>query len=97
MPMNEHHQLQLLMDILTNQQQEHFGTHDELVQMEQLASSLLKKDTVDDELKPVLMAIEQYCHQHLQTGEQQLHSTEEISQWHQAIFRHEQANHTPFP
>lgn len=63
MPMDYHHQLSLLSDILKNQKDEHFGTNDEYYQMNRLASQLINNENIDPLLKQTLISIEKYSSQ----------------------------------
>ncbi|WP_096436213.1 YtzH-like family protein [Alteribacter populi] len=89
MSMNYHHQLQLLVDILKNQDTEHFGSKDEYAQLERLARSLLKNTEVQEEVKTLLTTIEQYSHEHQADGTFNALNSEEIQQWVQGIERSE--------
>ncbi|RNA70397.1 YtzH-like family protein [Alteribacter keqinensis] len=85
MPMNYHHQLQLLIDILKNQDNEHYGSRDEYAQIERLAKSLLKNKEIQEEIRDLLMNIEQYSSRHQTTGQLEALNSEEIQQWIQGI------------
>nr|WP_245746242.1 YtzH-like family protein [Evansella caseinilytica] len=79
--MNYHHQLQLLLDILQNQQTESYGTHDEFAQIERLASDLLHNQAVPQEIKNTLNGVEQYAYHHDRDGLKSQLSIPEIQQW----------------
>ncbi|WP_035186554.1 YtzH-like family protein [Alteribacter aurantiacus] len=85
MPMNYHHQLQLLVDILKNQDTEHFGSRDEYAQIERLAKSLLKNKEVQHEVRDMLATIEKYSTDHQTSGQLESLNGEEIQQWIQGI------------
>ncbi|MFA9559078.1 YtzH-like family protein [Evansella sp. AB-rgal1] len=79
--MNYHHQLQLLVDILHNQQDENYGSHDEFEQMEHLISNMLENNEVPDEVKAALMSLEQFSYQHDKEGMQSNFTSTEIQQY----------------
>ena len=83
--MNYHHQLQLLKDILMNQHDTHYGTHDEYQQVERLAASLLQNPEVSQELKEVLMNVEEFSYEHDKDGRQAQFTPAELSSWVQQI------------
>jgi hypothetical protein len=84
MPLNFHHQLSVLMDILANHQTDCCGTVAECEQLERLVKSLLSNDHISHEAKNVLMDVYEYSQngkysQHLDnhiTNHQQ-----NLSQW----------------
>ncbi|ADU31538.1 YtzH-like family protein [Evansella cellulosilytica] len=81
MTMNYHHQLQLLTDILKNQQDENYGTHDEYEQVEHLISNLLENNDVPDSIKSALMNVEQFAYAHNKDGNQGNFSPDELQKW----------------
>ncbi|MBU9713737.1 YtzH-like family protein [Evansella tamaricis] len=83
--MNYHHQLELLIDILKNQEDENYGTHDEYEQISSLISSLLQDPNVPHQIKSTIMGIEQYAYQHDKDGQRGNVSSSEIEQWVQQI------------
>ncbi|TMW71772.1 YtzH-like family protein [Alteribacter natronophilus] len=89
MPMTYHHQLQLLVDILKNQDTEHFGSRDEYAQVERLAASLLNNYEVQEDLRELLTAIQHYSHQHQADGIMEVLENEDLQQWVQGIERSE--------
>ncbi|UCZ52331.1 YtzH-like family protein [Bacillus shivajii] len=82
MAMNYHHQLQLLVDILQNQQDEHYGTHGEYIQVESLANSLIDNHSVPNEVKSLVSNIRQYAKQH---DIQEQHANVDISALQQYV------------
>ncbi|PYZ97153.1 hypothetical protein CR205_00690 [Alteribacter lacisalsi] len=89
MPMTYHHQLQLLVDILKNQDTEHFGSRDEYAQVERLAVSLLNNQEVQEDLRELLTAIQQYSHNHQTEGIMEVLENESLDQWVQGIEKSE--------
>ncbi|PYZ93800.1 hypothetical protein CR194_11680 [Salipaludibacillus keqinensis] len=85
MSIDYHHQLELLNDILENQLDEHYGSHDEFHQLQSLIQSLTQNPDVPLELKQTLAAIEQYAYQHDQEGQHAISPSPELSQWIQAV------------
>ncbi|MBU8905252.1 YtzH-like family protein [Desertibacillus haloalkaliphilus] len=59
MPMNYHHQLGLLSDILKNQASEQYMTTDEYNQVQRLTSSLLNNANIDPNVQQTLAGIQQ--------------------------------------
>lgn len=72
MPMDYHHQLGLLSDILKNQKSEHFGTNDEYEQMKRLSYQLLQNENIDPTLKQALVNIEEYSNQKQSTNDESI-------------------------
>ncbi|UTR11437.1 YtzH-like family protein [Evansella sp. LMS18] len=81
MTMNYHHQLQLLSDILMNQHDEHYGTHDEYQQVERLANALLQNPSVNGELRETLNTIRNFAAEHDIDGQQGNFIPSELSSW----------------
>ncbi|WP_246941345.1 YtzH-like family protein [Bacillus pinisoli] len=84
MPLDYHHQLSVLMDILSNQQTDCCGTVAECEQLERLVKSLLANNELTSEAKNVLMDVYEYSqsgkyNQHL--DEHILSHQQDLSQW----------------
>ncbi|MFD1739286.1 YtzH-like family protein [Bacillus salitolerans] len=83
MPINLHHQLSVLLDILANHQTDCCGTVAECEQLERLVQSLLANDNLSLEAKNVLIDVYQYS----QTGKYTQHLDEHITN-HQENLSH---------
>ncbi|MBU9721072.1 MULTISPECIES: YtzH-like family protein [Bacillaceae] len=83
--MNYHHQLELLVDILENQTDENYGTHDEYEQVERLVNSLLQNNAVPQDIKSALMDVGQFASQHDHEGQRGNFSKQELNQYVQKI------------
>lgn len=81
MSMNYHHQLQLLVDILKNQQSEQYGTHDEYAQIQELVHSLVQNPSVAENTKSALRNLENFALQHDQDGQKSNFSYKEIESY----------------
>ncbi|WP_096189783.1 YtzH-like family protein [Evansella halocellulosilytica] len=92
MAMNYHHQLQLLVDILQNQQDENYGTHDEYEQVERLANSLIENHTVPEDIKSIAANIQHYAHHHDIPNE---HNSVNIQELQKYVHEIQQAEQRP--
>jgi archaellum component FlaC len=84
MPLDFHHQVSVLMDILTNQQLDCCGTVAECEQLERLVKSLLANENVTSEAKNVLMNVYEYSQNGKYTqqlDEHILSHQQDLSQW----------------
>ncbi|MDQ0254977.1 hypothetical protein J2S74_002359 [Evansella vedderi] len=79
--MSYQHQFQLLVDILKNQQDVHYGTHDEFEQTKLLVKDLLNNQAVSAETKAMLMEVAKYASAHDLEGQHSNLSPEEIQQY----------------
>lgn len=83
MPLNEHHQLTIIQDILTNHQLDCCGTTAECQQVERLIQSLLEKQ-VDENIKSTLLDVYNYCQhgQYTKDLNEHIHQNQEnLSLW----------------
>lgn len=81
LPLNHHHQLGVLRDILIEHLSELNGTASEYEQLERLVESLLNNDQVSSEMKQQLKEISQYS----QTGQQSSDPSTYISEHQQEL------------
>jgi archaellum component FlaC len=84
MPLDFHHQVSVLMDILTNQQLDCCGTVAECEQLERLVKSLLTNENITSEAKNVLMNVYAYSQNGKYTqklDEHILSHQQDLSQW----------------
>ncbi|WP_280769966.1 YtzH-like family protein [Salipaludibacillus daqingensis] len=85
MSINYHHQLELLNDILENQLDEKYGSHDEFHQLQSTIQSLWQNPEIPEDFKQTLSAIEHYATQHDQEGQRATLPSSELLQWIQEI------------
>ncbi|MBD1380181.1 YtzH-like family protein [Metabacillus arenae] len=81
MPLDYHHQVALLKDILSDHQTDCCGTIAECEQLERVIKSLMTNSNIDQNLKNILQQIYQYSqsgvnssglNQHIQSSQQNL-------------------------
>jgi archaellum component FlaC len=84
MSLDFHHQMSVIMDILSNQQLDCCGTVAECEQLERLVKSLLANDNITTEAKNVLMDVYEYSQHgkyHQNLDEHIQHHQQDLSQW----------------
>ncbi|WP_456277950.1 YtzH-like family protein [Bacillus sp. AK128] len=84
MPLDFHHQISVLMDILSNQQLDCCGTVAECEQLERIVKSLLANEHVTTEAKNVLMDVYEYSQSgkyNQNLDEHILSHQQDLSQW----------------
>lgn len=88
MHLNHEHQLMLLNDILSEQHSECCGTESEYEQMERLIQSLLNNEAVNENLKPTLQNMYEYCQKGKNCFDYQMHiqsHKQDMSNWIQDL------------
>ncbi|AZB43988.1 hypothetical protein CEF21_17620 [Bacillus sp. FJAT-42376] len=88
MPLDYHHQVTLLRDILSEHQADCCGTAAECEQIERLIKSLMVNAEVNQNVKNVLQNIYDYSHKGLSAPELNQHITSQqqnLTQWIQDI------------
>ncbi|MBS2970066.1 YtzH-like family protein [Metabacillus sp. KIGAM252] len=88
MPLDYHHQVTLLKDILTEQQADCCGTVAECEQIERLIKSLMVNAQIDQNVKNVLQNIYEYSQSGKSASELNQHITSQqqnLTQWIQDI------------
>ncbi|MCD8509975.1 MAG: YtzH-like family protein [Bacillus sp. (in: Bacteria)] len=88
MSMSYHHQLQLLVDILRNQQTEHYGTHNEYEQIQLLVQDLIQNPSVPEETKSALRNLDNFVIQHDREGEKSNFSFDEMESYVNEFEKH---------
>lgn len=89
MPLNVHHQLALLHDILNEQTAYYNGTESEYQQISRLVQSMMTDPSLtDNELKNILPALYDYCSQGEHSSNSEAHITrhqDNLNEWMQTI------------
>jgi hypothetical protein len=84
MPLTHNNQIELLLDILTNQQMDCCGSIAECEQLERLIKSLMVNTNIHENIKPILQEIYRYSQDGKNSSDLKVHihsHQNQLSQW----------------